>query len=221
MQNVNKKITPFLKKNKKILFILLYLIILPVVTLTIVYSMTYLNGRPQLFKTTVDSKEEYVSTSKFKDYTKSKYVIIAPKINYTPSKIDKKEKTVVTNGKLEIILTIEFKNKDIKYVKNSAKVNIEIDTYWTSNKQTSYDRTLYESSSWDTNKQFNDCTAYFTLNKYLPTSPLLFVKIDEKDYHIFLKLSFKVERSLDDETTEVVEYLKISAKQWNKLLKES
>lgn len=213
MSSKNKFIS-YVVKNKKILFIFLYLFILPVVTISLIYTVTYIKGKPQLFK----EGETYVKSSKFENYEKSKYFDFDLSLDFKSPEFDKENETVTSNGEFKLYVTPYLKNNEVKYVKGSAKMSLELDTNWKSAKVTTSQKSLSESSSWDSDKAYSKVTATFSLNKYLPLKPLFLVNIDQYDYTVYIKISFTVNTIRDGQTKEIVEYLKITPKQWRELL---
>lgn len=213
MSSKNKFIS-YVVKNKKILFIFLYLFILPVVTISLIYTVTYIKGKPQLFK----EGETYVKSSEFENYEKSKYFDFDLSLDFKSPEFDKENETVTSNGEFKLYVTPYLKNNEVKYVKGSAKMSLELDTNWKSAKVTTSQKSLSESSSWDSDKAYSKVTATFSLNKYLPLKPLFLVNIDQYDYTVYIKISFTVNTIRDGQTKEIVEYLKITPKQWRELL---
>jgi hypothetical protein len=216
MSSKNKFIS-YIVKNKKILFIFLYLFILPVVTISLIYTVTYIKGKPQLFK----EGETYIKSSKFVNYEKSKYFDFDLSLDYKAPEFDEHDGHghVHTNGEFKLYVTPYLKDSNVKYVKGSAKMSLELDTNWKSAKITTSQKSLSESSTWDSDKAYSKVTATFSLNKYLPLKPLFLVNVDEYDYTVYIKISFNVNTIRDEQQTkEIVEYLKITPKQWKKLL---
>ena len=219
MKNTKAKNTiSFFTQNKKLIFILLYLIILPILSAVLIYSITYFKGRPKLFLTNQNDQEKYVAVSNFKSYKKSKYANFEISLDYKKPIFDHDKKIIETNGQFKFNFKINFKNDGIKYVDNTAKIKVEADTFWKSNKLTDTEKSLSKSTDWDKNKSFRDVNSYMTINKYFPIKPIFLINIDQSDYYIFIKFSFKVELPRPNETEEIVEYLKISPRQWKALL---
>ena len=131
---------------------------------------------------------------------------------------DQLEKSLKTNGSFKFYINATFKATNLDYVDDSAKIKIEADTFWSSNKITSSETTLSEASSWDTDHKFTQKTITLTVNKYFPSKPLPLVKLTQRDYHVYIKLSFDVNLPRDGQTKTYVEYLKITPKQWQEML---
>ena len=191
--------------------------VLTILTISLIYTLTYIKGTPKLFDgQDHDHAHEYVKASEFKNYENSKYFDLEIGLDYTAPKFD--DGKVASNGEFKFYFEVSLKSSVKNYVKGSAKIQVEADTYWRNNKLTSSSKSLTESTNWDSDNSFTKTNVSLSINKYFPVKPLFLVSVDQNDYYIFVKLSFNRTIHAGQKTEEVVEYLKITPKQWKELL---
>ena len=176
-------------KHKKLIFTILYLVILPIVLVTAIYTTTYFKNKPVVF----DNKNaKIVKPSKTKDFS-----ITLNVTNITNASGSTKGKIVFTATISDI--DVDLTNVSLSFELNNNWKNTQVKD--SSPLSFNNGGTLRKGSSYNTSQKtinFSDC---------YPIKPLWFIKLEAPDIYVKVTYTFKASSTVENsEKTVYIRY---------------
>ena len=172
-------------RHKKLIFAFLYLIILPIIVISLVYGITYFKNRPVVFN---DKNATILKYDETKDFRVKLNVSLV------------KNATKTSDGKITLTATIDKIQKDI----SDVNIYFELDNNWKSTKVTNdTPLTIKSGSTLSKGQEYTSTTKNLTFKNIYPIKPLWFVELEAPD--IYIKVTYKI-KATDKEKKVYVRY---------------
>jgi len=197
--------------NKKILFLILFFIILPLVVIPTIYIHQYVSNRPSI---NFGTPNNAVHASQFRSFRRSNTFDIQITTDYR-SQVD--DDTFVP-GQWTVNFSISFRDVEFEYfVNGTARLQIEGECNWQSCRSTSSQQHLNNSPAWDATKQFNTVSPTITVNHDMPLRPLPLIIINRPT--VYVRITFETAPTATSPRTTHTHFYRISARQLQRSLR--
>ncbi|MCL2522941.1 MAG: hypothetical protein FWE36_08805 [Erysipelotrichales bacterium] len=212
-KNENTFFRKILRLNKKILFLILFLIVLPLIVIPTIYIHQYATNRPQI---NFGNQNNPINASEFRNYRRSNTFDIQVTTDLSPQ-VDDGE--TFEASRWTVNFTISFRDVEFEnFVNNSARIQIEGECNWQSCRSTSGQQTLSNNNpAWGATKQFNPVSPNMTVNHNMPLRPLPFIRINRPT--VYVRITFETRETATSPITTHTHFYRISARQLQRNLR--